>query len=318
MSQNFQRLMKHPHVQSAKKYGEIALKHTQKALDVAGKIIIPPPPPDEVIDHRVKKCLKTFLLPNSKLAVLWAIFHRNDREGNNCITMDDFFDKIIHYPRSGLTDAMYMLIESKSESQVHFGEFVEVICVFALFEQMELLRFFFFVLDTHKTGLVERSEVKHFIQMIWNYDLSSNVKTGLEYLESLDAGHGTFSFNEVYKMHQRYPNVFYPLFKVQIHIIQNTLGEVFWEAHKIVLLEWKADKESRELKALEKRQKAAEEANETISDGMVRARMGIVKFYMMPWKREAERAKIAKINAIEAELEQELEKLKKEGEENDE
>jgi hypothetical protein len=68
-------------------------------------------------------------------------------------------------------------------------------------------------------------------------------------------------------------------------------------------LEYKADKENREMLALKRRQKEKANASEEITDDMVRTRMGILKFYMMPWAREGEKKTIAKIAAIEAELE---------------
>jgi hypothetical protein len=41
--------------------------------------------------------------------------------------MDDFFAKVIQYPRTGLTDQMLKLIESTSDEAMSFGEFVEVL-----------------------------------------------------------------------------------------------------------------------------------------------------------------------------------------------
>jgi hypothetical protein len=144
------------------------------------------------------------------------------------------------------------------------------------------------------------------------------VRTALEFLESLDAGHGTYNFNEILKMHTKFPNVFFPLFRLQMQIIQYVLGESFWEPHKVLLQEYKADRENREMQALKKRQKdAADQQKDAVSDEAVRARMGYVKFYLMPWARDGERKKIVKIAAIEAELERVLVNTKKGEDEDD-
>lgn len=52
------------------------------------------------------------------------------------------------------------------------------------------------------------------------------------------------------------------------------------------------------------RKKLAEEQKQDVSDeDLVIQRMGYFKYYLLPWLREKERARIARINAINQQLE---------------
>lgn len=109
---------------------------------------------------------------------------------------------------------MFNLLDSKDEGNISFGEvgrhlffclfsimkqisifkYVEVICQFSCFEKQDLLKYFFYILDPHRTGVIEKNEIKHFITTIWENDLSSNVKEGMEYFDKLDDGDGCYTF----------------------------------------------------------------------------------------------------------------------------
>jgi hypothetical protein len=93
--------------------------------------------------------------------------------------IQDFFELLIKYPRSPLTDNLLGLIGidshsarpiwflvahffvcffsegTKSEGSLDYGEFVELVSTFCCFEEMELLKYFFYILDPHRIGRVE-------------------------------------------------------------------------------------------------------------------------------------------------------------------
>ena len=75
-------------------------------------------------------------------------------------------------------------------------------------------------------------ELRHFIENIWNHRINTNVKTGLEWLDKFDHGEGMVSFPQLYATQRKFPMVFDPLYQLQVNIINNTLGEVWWESHK--------------------------------------------------------------------------------------
>lgn len=152
--------------------------------------------------------------------------------------------------------------------------------------------------------------------MIWNHELNSNSKEALRYLDSSDDGDGTFNFKEILALQDRYPNIFYPIYKLQTQIIITTLGEWWWNRHKAKLVDTKEKKREAQLAALRKQQNDERAASNAVTDEVVLRRMGHFKYYCMPWLRAQERTRIAKIAAIEAQLEK-FDKGKKKGVDDD-
>lgn len=253
-------------------------------------------------DFRIERCIALFDCNPMMLEVFWNIFQHNDRERNNMINLEHYYEKMLEYPRNSLTDSMLELINSKSDTGINFGEFVELSCTFACFEQVDLVKYIFYILDPSKTDLIEKNEVKHFIVTIWNNEINSNIKTAMGYLDEIDLGEGTFNFKEIMSLNNKYPNVFYPLFRLQIVIIKSSLGETWWDKHKAHLTAQKRRKREKELAALKAKLKQEANANQLFDDELVKKRMGYFKFTFMPWLREVERNKLLRIAAIEDEL----------------
>jgi hypothetical protein len=155
-----------------------------------------------------------------------------------------------------------------------------------------------------------QTELKHFIQGMWQHEVSSNVLDGLAYLDKIDDGDGAFNLAQIESMQLHYPIVFYPLYRLQVHVIQYTLGETWWENHKALLAEDRQERRDKEQAALMKKEKAAAKEKEVVSDEMIKQRMGFVKYYLMPWLRAKEKARILKIAAIESDLDRTIAKMR--------
>ena len=267
---------------------------------VLSSMTIRAPPPKDV---RVERCIRVFSLDDRIIATLWALFLKYDKERAGKIPSDEFFKNVIKYQRNGLSDSIFLFLGTSSEDFISFGEFVEIISTFCCFEQKELLTYFFFILDQTKAGLVEKHELKQFIQGIWYNDISSNTLAALEYLEKADDGDGSYNFHEIALLQRKYPGAFFPLYNLQTQMIENTLGNTWWQHQKAFLNDRKEAIRAMELKRLQEKEKAAAKESEEANDAVIMKRMGIVKFYLMPWLRAKERAKLARIAAIEMELE---------------
>mmetsp|Transcript_16735 Transcript_16735/g.15093 ORF Transcript_16735/g.15093 Transcript_16735/m.15093 type:complete len:282 (+) Transcript_16735:17-862(+) len=254
-------------------------------------------------DYRVKKCIKTFDIPIDKIQILWNLFNRYDRERSGFISIDDFYNHILLVQRNMLTESMLDLIDSRSQEHLNFGEFVDIICTFACFEQADLIRFCFYALDNTKVGSVEKNEVKHFVYDMWENKVTSNIHTGLAYLDEHDDGDGRYNFNEFFEMHVKGPQIFYPVYKLQQQVMRRSLGELWWDWKKRDLLENIEERKLHEINLL--RQQQLQQENQAIHahDHLVKARMGIA-WYLLPWMRKFVRSKVAKIAAINNELDE--------------
>jgi len=87
----------------------------------------------------------------------------------------------------------------------------------------------------------------------------------------------------------------------QTCIIQHTLGEYFWENHKAKLIDHRTETLLEQEKALKLRRKMEVKSKELVNDDMLKQRMGY-KYYLFPWKRGTEKARMMRIVALEQEL----------------
>jgi hypothetical protein len=93
--------------------------------------------------------------------------------------------------------------------------------------------------------------------------------------------------------------VFYPLYMLQVNIIQNTLGETWWNEHKAFIKEQQSRKNEIALQARKQQDEDMEQENEIVSEEMILKRMGYIQYYVMPWLREVEKKRIIRIFELE-------------------
>lgn len=67
------------------------------------------------------------------------------------------------------------------------------------------MKYFFFILDPHRTGLVEKNDVKHFITTVWDGYIKSNTKEAFDFLDSMDDGDGCYNFKGLWSNRFLYP-----------------------------------------------------------------------------------------------------------------
>lgn len=256
-------------------------------------------------DWRCDRCVKIFDLQDEDIDSLFQIYVTYDTGGTGWIPIPHYLENVLHLGKNILTDAVFELLNTKEASAINFGEFVHISCTFSCFEAIEMLKFVFYILDREKSGFVDKTEIKHLILLLWHHEVSSNLNTAMEYFDELDLGDGRLSFKDAIKVYKRYPSTFHPVFQLQQEIQRSSFGEMFWESKKMDL------KEGAELRKLAELAKAKKDASDAANaaamaeQAFVKQRMGLVKYYLMPWLREKERIKIKKIAAIQKRLDEE-------------
>ena len=262
-------------------------------------------------DERIDKIIKKLMLEEEDLVLLYTIFNRYDREGSGFISTIDYFEQLLKIKPSLFTDAMFDIIDSEYAGKITFGEFVDVTCTFACFETTEMLKYCWFILDRDKVGEVDIKEVEHFIYLMWDHDTNSNMDMAIDYMRTLDTGDGRVNFKDILMVNAAYPFVFYPTFRIQATVTATSMGEIWWDKKKAEVQE-KLEHE-RKLEEMKKNRKKADLAKEQerLNEEMVKKKMGW-KYYVFFWQRDKARKQIAKIAAINKQLE-EAEKAKKAG-----
>ena len=263
--------------------GKYVVENRDQIISDVYRTILPKKAVFYPVDFRVERCQEFFKINETHLEILYVQFQRYDMSGKNSINLEDYFGLMLKYPRSALTDSMMTLIDSGSDQVMSFGEYVECTCTFACFEQIDLLKYFFFILDAGKRYTIDKTETRHLITTMWGGEVSSNLLMALEYLESKDTGEGTFEFKHLVELNRKYPNCFYPIFHLQVRMIITSLGETMWANHKDYLISWRREKRRKELLLLQKKMREDASAAELIDDDIMKARMGYFKYYCMPW-----------------------------------
>lgn len=251
-------------------------------------------------DARVEKVQKRLHLTTEDLNVLFLRFSKYDREGNGMITREDFFTKFLEEKRSFFGDAVFNLVECENEEVVTFGEFTEALTTYCLFETNDILKLCFNIFDTEKTGFIDKDEIKHFLLMLHGGDVKSNGRKGLEMIENSTRQDGRVGFPELKELHKHFPMLLYPVFRMQNTLIRESLGDSWWKKKKAIAAE-EMRIERNKMRNLHEvvDEKELERQAEILE---VKRFMGIVKYYLMPWKREKVLKKIKKLKKIEAEL----------------
>ena len=53
-------------------------------------------------------------------------------------------------PRTSVGDAVFQLIDTEDDQKVEFGEFVQAVTTFCMFEPREILHFIFYIFDRER------------------------------------------------------------------------------------------------------------------------------------------------------------------------
>ena len=257
---------------------------------------------DTLNDARIDKVNKKLKFTDQEMITLYTNFNVFDTEGLGYITTDDFFKKLLEEPRTAFGDAALHLIEMKNSEILTFGEYLEFVAMFALFEEKDILSLAFKMYDPDKSGFVDKDELRFFIYGQHDDDQSSNIERGLQYLEDHDDGDSRFEFYQIEDMHKNFQQLFYPCFRLQIQVKRNCgLGERWWEFKKYQLVDEREEKR-RETEAKEAADaKNAAMADEINLEKQVKERMKI-RYWITPWARKKFRDQIRRIAAIRDEL----------------
>ncbi len=125
-----------------------------------------------------------------------------------------------------------------------------------------MVAYAFYIIDPYRTGRVEKNDLKHFLEAIWDHSAPITLQEALAYLDDRDENHTQiYTLNQVRTIVKKYPNIMYPVYKLQIHMIENTLGQFWWDNHRAAMLEAREQEKQREIDEMERRRR-----NEDLDD----------------------------------------------------
>ncbi len=167
---------------------------------------------------------------------------------------------------------------------------------------MDLMKIVFYLLDRDKTGLVDCLELKHFMAALWSNEMNTNVKESINRLEHFEDSVGMVTFPKLETWCKEYPQVYYPVQRIQMSVMRQTLGAYWWEKKKAEITEKEnAYKKKTHISKAQKRE-IQRKKKEKETEEIVMTQLGPVSYYLLWWQRKKIRDRI---NAIHVEFDRE-------------
>merc|ERR1712070_432651 len=96
-----------------------------------------------------------------------------------------------------------------------------------------MLQYCFFVFDREKNGFIPKEELRLFIAALYNNQMNTNVSFALDSIRF--KADKKLDFDEFTDMHQRFPSILFPAFRLQNAMMNAVGGERWWSAKKTEL-----------------------------------------------------------------------------------
>ncbi|CAM9895582.1 unnamed protein product [Scytosiphon promiscuus] len=242
----------------------------------SGSTLLPAP------DDRLLKSIKILDLSNTDLAKVFALFCKHDTAQRGCLSLANVY-KMLGEKKSIFGDSLFELIGIRDFQELTFSEWLDAITTFCLFEEEDVLRFCFFILDREKNGYIEKDEMRMLVNMLYNIDPvkgpTGNTKVAFEKLSVQQDG--KIEFWEFELFNKAFPSLFFPAFRLQVKMMQAVWGESWWGRKKRKLQD-----------NLEERRKHEEEDRLADSNRMeamrqrrIKRKMGACKYFCWPCGR---------------------------------
>lgn len=238
------------------------------------------PPPDA----HVARTMRFAKINLKELKIFWKPFRKMDKNLSGTIDIAMFY-KFLEEDRSIFGDAMFELNDCNNSGSLEFSEFFQTVVTYCLFEQEEILRYCFYILDKDKNGYIEKDELLMMINILYNISPDEKPKGNTRVaVDSLEFNpDGKVDFAEFKAFHKQFPALFYPAFRLQVQMVIKIGGERFWRGKKI-----RHQKVKEGQRAKDNFVKAKEMARQLkLQQRKIRKKMGCCRYYLCPLEAEA-------------------------------
>ncbi|CBJ33427.1 conserved unknown protein [Ectocarpus siliculosus] len=242
----------------------------------SGSTLLPAP------DDRLLKSIKILDLSNTDLAKVFRLFCKYDTAQRGCLSLANVY-KMLGEKKSIFGDSLFELIGIRDFQELTFSEWLDAITTFCLFEEEEILRFCFFILDREKNGYIEKDEMRMLVNMLYNIDPvkgpTGNTKVAFDKLSVQQDG--KIEFWEFELFNKAFPSLFFPAFRLQVKMMQAVWGEAWWGRKK------RNFQDRLELRRKHEEEDRLADANrlEAMRQRRIKRKMGACKYFCWPCGR---------------------------------
>ncbi|CAM9433424.1 unnamed protein product [Ectocarpus fasciculatus] len=272
----------------------------------SGSTLLPAP------DDRLLKSIKILDLSNTDLAKVFRLFCKYDTAQRGCLSLANVY-KMLGEKKSIFGDSLFELIGIRDFQELTFSEWLDAITTFCLFEEEEILRFCFFILDREKNGYIEKDEMRMLVNMLYNIDPvkgpTGNTKVAFDKLSVQQDG--KIEFWEFELFNKAFPSLFFPAFRLQVKMMQAVWGEAWWGRKK------RKFQDRLELRRKHEEEDRLADANrlEAMRQRRIKRKMGACKYFCWPCGRAEYDKMFPRANVVVADpAAEEAERLRKQAE----
>ena len=109
------------------------------------------------MDYRVDRMMKKFVLTEDELILMWTKFSVICADGAaGLVSQGDLLQVLLKREPIAFTDPLTDFIGTKIRGFMKFGEFMELICTFIFFEQLDFLKYMFYILDRYTSTIPDK------------------------------------------------------------------------------------------------------------------------------------------------------------------
>lgn len=243
---------------------------------MGAKIVIPE------ADANITKVIRNFHLTPKDISDFWKLFQKLDKEKTGLVSLTIIF-KEFEMERNLFTDCLMELLEIEHDGEINFSDFLFMVCTYCFFEPVEILRFCFYCFDQDKTGFFSIDDLNRLMNVVHNIKLGKTVSgTVKSSWMKLEFEGEQIDFKEFSNIHNNFPRILEPAFRLQQFMMTHTMGEVWWTLKKRALQNEK-DADALKVQKLEERK---EKRRQQKRNKKIQRNMGLLKYYMCPCFRK--------------------------------
>jgi len=231
-----------------------------------------------VPDERMTQTMETFGLEKKQIVTLWKKFQHHDKDGSGTIDVEEFY-AMMKEKKSVFGESIFELIDSDNDGVLDFSEFVTATATYIMFGPDDVLKFCFFIFDKDKNGYIEEDELEALVLTL-HREANANVLKAMHQLDT--NSDGKIDFKEFRQLNGNFPQVLFPAYRMQEHMMENTLGTKFWKEQKIMF-----DNKRKGVLILEEKERLKKEKEEKQKERKKLRKIMGWRYWLCPCKRKA-------------------------------
>lgn len=185
-------------------------------------------------DDNVLRVMKAYDLTESDIITISQNFFNNYNLVNNskCIRTAAFFESLGYETITPVIKWISKLSKSKRLSELNFGEYLQLICSFIMFNRDDLGRFLFQSLDEKNEGFISKEKFQNLVRLL-SENTPFNVHGWINQYEEFMNKKLNLMFVEGFlKFIKTNPGIVWQLELLQLKFMEKNLGRMYWDGKK--------------------------------------------------------------------------------------